>query len=324
MSSLTPIVVVSAVQVGLFGVVLPLLMLGPILLTATRPTPQQLTFAVLMLIPVMLIGSGFMAWWASRWIASAGAPSPTLVGISTIAAVCIGLIAPLKTYKGAGPFWLKPVLGLLSGVLTGAVMVAVMEAGLSALAAAGAGLLVLMALVAVFRLVSKPLSERRRRGQIETAVRRFQGQLVDLEDGAWTLLQARGDANTLALNYSGSIEGKKNAVGVVLKRDMEWVPQAKENEAAVFELAQSPSGTPTEAVLHQKRLGAPASVTLRIPGTTVMAVRETVPDTISWGEFMPKFKLVEVDQLLDRQVRQESGSGGNGGEDEKRPESETP
>ncbi|WP_025274896.1 hypothetical protein [Haloglycomyces albus] len=294
--------VISAVQVGLFGVVLPLLMLGPIMLANNRPSQQQLTFVALMLIPTTLVGSAFIAWWAMRWLDGSGAPEPTVLGISLVIATGTGLLTPLKAHKGTGPAWLKPLMGVVAGIATGSAMLMSLQAGLSALLAVSIGIVVLGLVVLSFRAVSKPLGERRRRAQIAGAVRRFQGQLVDLQDSAWTLLQARGDANTLALNFSGSIEGKNNAVGVVLKRDIEWVPQAKENEAAVFELSQSPTGVPTEAVLQQKHLGSPASVTLRIPGTTVMTVRETIPDTIGWGDFMSKFKLVDVDELLERQT----------------------
>ncbi|GAB4007160.1 hypothetical protein GCM10029992_60070 [Glycomyces albus] len=80
------------------------------------------------------------------------------------------------------------------------------------------------------------------------------------------------------------------------------MPVARENEAAVFELARGLGGQPTEAVLAQKELGTPATLTLRIPGTTVLSIRETVADSLSWVEFVSKLELTDAPGLLDRQL----------------------
>ncbi|GAB3650519.1 hypothetical protein [Glycomyces tarimensis] len=305
MSALLPVVTVSATLVALFGIVLPLLLLGPVVASRTRPQPQQLLFAVVLLIPAVTISAVFLSWWAVSWLERTAAPAPTLVGISLVVAGTVGLMAPLRMPGAGGPFWLKPLLGFSSGVL---VPVAVMESillGLHEVAAAAIGVVVLGALVAVFRLVAKPLAERRLAKQVRSSIERFQGQLVDVTDEAWRLVSARGDANRLLLQYDGEQEGRKLGAALLLKRDMDWVPVAKENEAAVFELARGLNGQPTEAVLAQKQLGTPATLTMRIPGTTVLSIRESVPDSLSWVEFIDKLEMTDAEGLLDRQMPQE-------------------
>lgn len=302
MSALLPVVVISATVVALFGVVLPLLLLGPLMASRSRPQPQQLLFAVVLLIPTVAIGAVFLSWWAMSWLESTEAPSPSLVGISLVAASTVGLLAPLRLPGQTGPFWLKPLLGFSSGVL---VPVAVMESiviGLHPVAGAAIGVVVLGVLIAVFRIVGRPLAARRQAKQVRGAVERFEGQLVDLTDEAWRLAGARGDADRIVLRYNGEVEGKKLGAELLLARDMDWVPVAKENEAAVFELARGLSGQPTEAVLAQKELGTPATLTLRIPGTTVLSIRETVADSLSWVEFVSKLELTDAPGLLDRQL----------------------
>ncbi|WP_035699517.1 hypothetical protein [Glycomyces tenuis] len=274
--------------------------------TRTRPQPQQLLFAVVLLIPTIAIGSVFLAWWAASWLETAEAPSPTLVGISLVAAATVGLLAPLRVPTGGGgPFWLKPLLGFSAGIL---VPVAVMESivlGLHEVAAAAIGVIVLGLLVVVFRVIAKPLAARRHAKQLRASVERFQGQLVDVTDEAWRLTGAKGDANQIVLQYAGEEDGKKLGAVLLLKRDMEWVPVAKENESAVFELSRGLNGHPTEAVLAQKQLGTPATLTLRIPGTTVLSIREGVADSLSWVEFIGKLELSDASRLLERQLPEE-------------------
>ncbi|MFC3495104.1 hypothetical protein [Glycomyces rhizosphaerae] len=309
MSALLPVAVLSATLVALFGIVLPLLLLGPVLASRTRPQPQQLMFAVVLLIPTVLIGSGFMAWWAVDWLRRYDVPAPEMAGIALVAAAVIGLMAPLRLPGGNGPFWLKPLLGLASGVLVPMSVIWSVEAGLHEVAAGGIGVLVLAALVVVFRIVAKPLADRRQVKQVRNSVRRFQGQLVDVTDAAWSLSSARGDANRIVLTYNGESGGKKLGAALMLKRDMEWVPKAKENESAVFELAKGLNGQPTEAVLAQKQLGAPSTLTMRIPGTTILSIRETVADSLSWVEFIGKLELTDADDLLKRQFPEKVGNG---------------
>lgn len=299
LSALLPVAVLSATLVALFGIVLPLLLLGPVLASRSRPQPQQLLFAVVLLIPTVAVGSVFLSWWAVDWLRRYDVPAPELVGIGLVVAAVVGLMAPLRLPGGTGPFWLKPLLGFLSGVLVPMSLIWGIEAGLHEVAATGIGVLVLAVLVVVFRVVAKPLAERRQAKQIRTSVRRFQGQLVDVRD--WTLTGARGDANRILLTYSGESGGKPLGAALVLKRDMDWVPQAKENEAAVFELAKGLSGQPTEAVLAQKQIGSPATLTMRIPGTTILSIRETVADSLSWVEFISGIELTDADGLLDHQ-----------------------
>jgi hypothetical protein len=314
LSALLPVAVLSATLVALFGIVLPLLLLGPVLASRTRPQPQQLMFAVVLLIPTVLIGSGFMAWWAIDWLRRYDVPAPELVGISLVASAVIGLMAPLRMPGGNGPFWLKPLLGLASGVLVSMSIIWAVDAGLHEVAAAGIGLLVFAVLVVGFRIIAKPLADRRQTKQTQGSVRRFQGQLVDVTDAAWHLSSARGDANRIVLTYDGQSGGKQVGAAVMLKRDMEWVPKAKENESAVFELAKGLNGQPTEAVLAQKQIGTPATLTMRIPGTTILSVRETVADSLSWVEFVSKLELTDADGLLKRQfpAAVESGADENG------------
>ena len=302
MSALLPVVVVSATVVALFGIVLPLLLLGPLLASRSRPQPQQLLFAVVLLIPTVVIGAVFLSWWAVSWLESAEAPSAALVGVLLVASATIGLMAPLRLPGQTGPFWLKPLLGFCSGVL---VPVAVMESiliGLHPVASAAIGVIVLGVLIAVFRVIGRPLAAKRQARQVRGAVERFEGQLVDLTDDAWRLIGARGDSNQILLRYDGVVEGRRVGAELLLRRDVDWVPVAKENESAVFELARSVNGQPTEAVLTQKELGTPATLTLRIPGTTVLSVRETVADSLSWVEFVSKLELTDAAGLLDRQV----------------------
>ncbi|GAB3223015.1 hypothetical protein GCM10027447_10320 [Glycomyces halotolerans] len=301
MSALLPVTVVSATLVALFGIVLPLLLLGPVMASRTRPQPQQLLFAVLLLIPSVAIGSVFLSWWAISWLESAGAPVPTLVGIALVVAATVGLMAPLRLPGRSGPFWLKPLLGLAAGIL---VPVAIMESivvGLHEAAAAAVGVVVLGVLVAVFRLAGRPLAERRQVKLIRASVERFGGQLVDVTDESWRLVGAKGDADRILLQYTGEVDGRELGAALLLRRDMDWVPVAKENEAAVFELARGLGGQPTEAVLEQRHLGSPATLTLRIPGTTVLSIRETVADSLSWVEFVGKLELTDADGLLKRQ-----------------------
>ncbi|WP_091029547.1 hypothetical protein [Glycomyces harbinensis] len=292
--------VLSATLVALFGVVLPLLLLGPVLASRTRPQPQQLLFAVVLLIPTVVIGSVFLAWWAVEWLGRYDVPSAELVGIALVVAAVVGLMAPLRLPGGSGPFWLKPLLGLSSGVLVPMSMILSMGAGLHELAAAGIGLLVLVALVVVFRVIAKPIADRRKAKQVRSSVRRFQGQLVDVTDEAWSLSSARGDANRIVLTYSGESDGKQIGAALMLKRDMEWVPKAEENQSAVFELSKGLNGQPTEAVLAQQRIGSPATLTMRIPGTTILSIRETVADSLSWVEFIGKLELTDADAMLKR------------------------
>jgi hypothetical protein len=230
LSALLPVAVLSGTLVALFGIVLPLLLLGPVLASRTRPQPQQLMFAVVLLIPTVLIGSGFMAWWAIDWLRRYDVPAPELIGISLVASAVIGLMAPLRLPGGNGPFWLKPLLGFASGVLVPMSIIWSVDAGLHEVAGVGIGVLVLAVLVLLFRLVAKPLADRRQVKQAQNSVRRFQGQLVDVTDAAWSLSSARGDANRIVLTYSGESGGKSVGAALMLKRDMEWVPKAKENE----------------------------------------------------------------------------------------------
>jgi hypothetical protein len=302
LSALLPVAVLSATLVALFGVVLPLLLLGPVLASRTRPQPQQLLFAVVLLIPTVAIGSVFLAWWAVEWLGRYDVPSPRLVGIALVVAAVVGLMAPLRLPGGSGPFWLKPLLGLASGVLVPMAIIWSVEAGLSELAGAGIGLLVLVVLVVVFRIIAKPIADRRQAKQVRSSVRRFQGQLVDVADAAWTLASARGDANRIVLTYSGEADGRPIGAALMLKRDMDWVPKAEENQSAVFELAKGLNGQPTEAVLAQQRIGTPATLTMRIPGTTILSIRETVADSLSWVEFVGKLELTDADGLLRRQL----------------------
>ncbi len=303
MSALVPVVVLSATLVALFGVVLPLMLLGPVMAASGRPQPQQLLFAVILLIPAIAVGSVFLAWWAVSWLEDAGAPAPTLVGVSLVVAATVGLLTPLRVPTGSGgPFWLKPLLGFAAGVL---VPVAVMEAvalDLHEAAAAAVGVIVLCVLILGFRLIAKPLAARRRVRQVRESVERFQGQLVDVADEAWRLVSAKGDANRILLQYGGAEDGKKLGAALLLRRDMEWVPVAKENESAVFELSRGLNGHPTEAVLAQKQLGTPATLTLRIPGTTVLSIREGAADSLSWVEFVGKLELTDAEGLLGRQL----------------------
>ncbi len=303
MSALVPVVVLSATLVALFGVVLPLMLLGPVMAASGRPQPQQLLFAVILLIPAIAAASVFLAWWAVSWLEDAGAPAPTLVGVSLVVAATVGLLTPLRVPTGSGgPFWLKPLLGFAAGVL---VPVAVMESvarGLHEAAAAAVGVIVLCVLVLGFRLIAKPLAARRRVKQVRESVERFQGQLVDVADEAWRLVGAKGDANRILLQYGGTEDGKKLGAALLLRRDMEWVPVAKENESAVFELSRGLNGHPTEAVLAQQQLGTPATLTLRIPGTTVLSIREGVADSLSWVEFVGKLELTDAEGLLGRQL----------------------
>lgn len=307
MSALLPVAVLSATLVALFGIVLPLLLLGPVLASRTRPQPQQLMFAVVLLIPTVLIGSGFMAWWAVDWLRRYDVPAPELVGIALVASAVIGLMAPLRMPGGSGPFWLKPLLGLAAGVLVSMSIIWSVDAGLHEVAAVGIGVLVLAVLVVLFRVVAKPLADRRQVKQSQSSVRRFQGQLVDVTDAAWSLSSARGDANRIVLTYSGESGGKTIGAALILKRDMEWVPKAKENESAVFELAKGLNGQPTEAVLAQKQIGSSATLTMRIPGTTILSIRETVADSLSWVEFIGKLELTEAEDLIKRQFPAEAG-----------------
>ncbi|WP_026924539.1 hypothetical protein [Glycomyces arizonensis] len=306
MSALLPVAVLSATLVALFGIVLPLLLLGPVMASRARPQPQQLLFAVVLLIPTIAIGSVFLAWWAVSWLESADAPSPVLIGVALVVAATVGLLVPLRVPTGTGgPFWLKPLLGLSAGIL---VPVAIMESitlGLHEVAAAAIGVIVLAVLVIVFRVIAKPLAARRQAKRLRASVERFGGQLVDVADEAWHLVDARGDANRILLRYNGVEDGKKLGAALLLKRDMEWVPVAKENESAVFELARSLNGHPTEAVLEQRQLGTPATLTLRIPGTTVLSIREGVADSLSWVEFIGKLELTDADKLLERQLQDE-------------------
>jgi hypothetical protein len=302
LSALLPVVVLSATLVALFGVVLPLLLLGPVLASRTRPQPQQLIFAVILLIPTVAIGSVFLSWWAVEWLRRYDAPAPELTGVALVVAAVVGLMAPLRLPGGSGPFWLKPLLGFASGVLVPMAIIGSIDAGLHELAAAGIGLLVLVALVVFFRIIAKPVAERRQAKQVRTSVRRFQGQLVDVTDAAWNLTGARGDANRIILTYNGEADGKPIGAALMLKRDMEWVPKAEENESAVFELAKGLGGHPTEAVLAQKQIGTPATLTMRIPGTTILSIRETVADTLSWVEFIGKLELTDADALLERRL----------------------
>ncbi|HEU5127392.1 MAG TPA: hypothetical protein VFU12_05320 [Glycomyces sp.] len=303
MSALLPVVVLSATLVALFGVVLPLMLLGPVMASSSRPQPQQLLFAVVLLIPTIVVGSVFLSWWAISWLEDAGAPAPTLAGIALVAAATVGLLTPLRVPTGSGgPFWLKPLLGFAAGVL---VPVAVMESvarDLHEAAAAAVGVIVLCVLVLGFRLIAKPLAARRRVKQVRESVERFQGQLVDVADEAWRLVGAKGDANRILLQYGGTEDGKKLGAALLLRRDMEWVPVAKENESAVFELSRGLNGHPTEAVLAQQQLGTPATLTLRIPGTTVLSIREGVADSLSWVEFVGKLELTDAEGLLGRQL----------------------
>ncbi|MCD0445317.1 hypothetical protein LO763_17020 [Glycomyces sp. A-F 0318] len=292
--------VLSATLVALFGVVLPLLLLGPVLASRTRPQPQQLLFAVVLLIPTVAIGSVFLGWWAVAWLGRYDVPAPELTGIALVVAAVVGLMAPLRLPGGSGPFWLKPLLGLASGVLVPMSMIWSLEAGLHELAAAGIGLLVLIVLVVVFRIIAKPIADRRRTRQVRSSVRRFQGQLVDVADAAWSLSSARGDANRIVLTYNGESDGKQIGAALMLKRDMEWVPKAEENRSAVFELSKGLNGQPTEAVLAQQRIGTPATLTMRIPGTTILSIRETVADSLSWVEFIGKLELTDADDLIER------------------------
>ncbi len=302
MSALLPVAVLSATLVALFGIVLPLLLLGPVMASRTRPQPQQLLFAVVLLIPTIVIGSVFLAWWAVSWLESTDAPAPALIGISLVVAATVGLLTPLRVPVGSGPFWIKPLLGFAAGVL---VPVAVMESialGLHEAAAAAVGVLVLGVLLVVSRVIAKPLAARRQAKRVRASVERFQGQLVDVTDEAWRLVDARGDGNRILLRYDGEEDGKRLGASLLLQRDMEWVPVAKENESAVFELSKSLNGHPTEAVLAQKQLGTPATLTLRIPGTTVLSVREDVADSLSWVEFIGKLELTDAVGLLGRQL----------------------
>lgn len=303
MSALLPVLVLSATLVALFGVVLPLMLLGPVMASSGRPQPQQLLFAVILLIPTIVVGSVFLAWWAISWLEAAGAPAPTLAGISLVVAATVGLLTPLRVPTGTGgPFWLKPLLGLAAGVL---VPVAVMETvalDLHPAAAAAAGVIVLCVLVLGFRAIARPLAARRQVRQLRDSVERFQGQLVDVADEAWRLVGAKGDANRILLQYGGTEDGKKLGAALLLRRDMEWVPVAKENEAAVFELSRGLNGHPTEAVLAQQRLGTPATLTMRIPGTTVLSIRESVADSLSWVEFVGKLELTDAEGLLEKQL----------------------
>lgn len=301
LSALLPVVVLSATLVALFGVVLPLLLLGPVLASRTRPQPQQLLFAVVLLIPTVAIGSVFLSWWAIGWLDRYGVSAPELTGIALVAAAVIGLMAPLRLPGGSGPFWLKPLLGFAAGILVPMTIIWTIEAGLHELAAAGIALLVLVVLVVFFRVIAKPIADRRQAKQVRTSVRRFQGQLVDVTDAAWSLVSARGDANRIVLTYNGEHDGKPVGAALMLKRDMDWVPQARENESAVFELARGLNGQPTEAVLAQQRIGTPATLTMRIPGTTILSIRETVADTLSWVEFVSKLELTDADGLIERQ-----------------------
>lgn len=305
LSALLPVAVLSATLVALFGIVVPLLLLGPVLASRTRPQPQQLMFAVVLLIPTLLIGSGFMSWWAVDWLRRYDVPSPEVVGIALVTAAVIGLLTPLRLPGGNGPFWLKPLLGLASGVLVPMTIIWSVDAGLHEVAAIGIGVLVLAVLILGFRIVAKPLAARRQVKQLHNSVRRFQGQLVDVTDAAWSLAGARGDANRIVLTYNGESGGKQLGATLMLKRDMEWVPKARENEAAVFELARGLNGQPTEAVLAQKQLGSPATLTMRIPGTTILSIRETVADSLSWVEFVGKLELTDAETLLKRQLPSE-------------------
>ncbi|GAA1669157.1 hypothetical protein GCM10009830_13610 [Glycomyces endophyticus] len=301
MSALLPVVVLSATLVALFGVVLPLLLLGPVLASRTRPQPQQLLFAVVLLIPTVVIGSVFLSWWAVEWLRRYDVAAPELTGIALVAAAVVGLMAPLRLPGGSGPFWLKPLLGFASGILVPMSIIWSVEAGLHELAAGGIGLLVLVALVVLFRIVAKPIARRRDAKLVRTSVRRFQGQLVDVADSAWSLKSARGTADRIVLTYGGESEGEPVGAALILKRDMDWVPKARENESAVFELAKGLNGQPTEAVLAQKQIGTPATLTVRIPGTTILSIRETVADSLSWVEFVGKLELTDADGLLKRQ-----------------------
>ncbi|WP_157930567.1 hypothetical protein [Glycomyces xiaoerkulensis] len=302
MSALLPVFVISATLVALFGIVLPLLLLGPVMASRARPQPQQLLFAVMLLIPSVAIGSVFLSWWAISWLESTEAPAPVLVGIALVVAATVGLLAPLRLPGRNGPFWLKPLLGLGAGVL---VPVAVMESivvGLHEAAATAVGVVVLAVLIGVFRVLGRPLAEHRRAKQARDSIERFQGQLVDVDDQEWRLTGARGDADRIVLHYDGEQDGKKLGARLLLERDMDWVPTPKENEAAVFELARGLGGQPTEAVLAQKELGTPATLTLRIPGTTVLSIRETVADSLSWVEFVGKLELIDADAMLQRRM----------------------
>jgi hypothetical protein len=75
----------------------------------------------------------------------------------------------------------------------------------------------------------------------------------------------------------------------------------------VFELAKGLNGQPTEAVLAQKQIGSPATLTMRIPGTTILSIRETVADSLSWVEFIGKLELTEAEDLLKRQFPADAG-----------------
>ncbi|THV39447.1 hypothetical protein [Glycomyces buryatensis] len=302
MSALLPVVVISATLVALFGIVLPLLLLGPVLASRNRPQPQQLLFAVALLIPTVIIGSIFLSWWSVSWLEGSGSPAPTLVGITLVVATVIGLMAPLRLPRGNAPFWFKPLLGFSSGVLVSLSVVAAIELGLHEVAAVAVGVLVLALLGMAFRWIARPLAEKRALKQARSAVERFGGQLVDVTDESWHLSNARGDANRIVLQYEGESDGKKVGAAVMLKRDMEWVPVAKENEAAVFELSRGPSGQPTEAVLAQKQIGLPATLTMRIPGTTILSIRETVADSLSWVEFVNKLELTDAEAMLGHRL----------------------
>lgn len=303
MSALLPVLVLSATLVALFGVVLPLMLLGPVMASSGRPQPQQLLFAVILLIPTIVVGSVFLAWWAISWLEAAGAPAPTLAGISLVVAATVGLLTPLRVPTGTGgPFWLKPLLGLAAGVLVPVTVMETVALDLHPAAAAAAGVIVLCVLVLGFRAIARPLAARRQVRQLRDSVERFQGQLVDVADEAWRLVGAKGDANRILLQYGGTEDGKKLGAALLLRRDMEWVPVAKENEAAVFELSRGLNGHPTEAVLAQQRLGTPATLTMRIPGTTVLSIRESVADSLSWVEFVGKLELTDAEGLLEKQL----------------------
>ncbi|QSB06274.1 hypothetical protein [Natronoglycomyces albus] len=302
MSVIVPILAVSAIQTLTLGLFLPLLMMGP-LIAGGRPSQRQLMTAAALFIPTLFIGSGLLLWWAVSWLSAAGAPGPGWTATALIFSVIIGLLAPIATPgpPGSMPFYLRPTFGLLFGLLAGVAMVELQEAGLAPILAAFVlvGLLAIALLLA--RLIAVPLTVRHLAKRVHKFVSRFEGQLVDVDAEGWTVKQLNGNPSALQMVFQGPMNGRQLAVVIQVRRDMDWVPKAQGNDAVVFELAQGFAGRgPIEAVLAQQRVGSPATLTFRIPNTTIISIREVSPDSIPWGQFVGMLRPVEAEEFLNR------------------------
>lgn len=300
MSVIVPILVICLIQTLTLGLVLPMLMLGP-LVAGGQPNPRQLITAAILFIPSLFIGSGLLMWWAISWLSSAGAPGPGWTGALVIVAVVVGLLAPVNTPgpPGSMPYYLRPIFGLMFGLIAGVTMVELQNLELTPVLALAAVVVLLGIALLIARAIATPLTVRNMAKRVHKTVSNFEGQLVDVDADSWEMKQVKGTKGTLQMVFQGPLGGKTLGMVVQVKRDMEWVPQSRGNEAVVFELAQGfAGGRPTEAVLAQRRIGTPATLTFRIPNTTILSIREIAPDSLHWGQIVSLLKPVSAEEFL--------------------------